>query len=176
MIHKMKILVVCMFLLSTTYGFAQQIGKVIPSVKLKTLDGNFINTDDFNNDGKPIILDFWATWCKPCVNELNAIQEVYADWVKETGVKVIAVSIDDARTMATVAPFINGKGWEYEVYLDPNSDLKRAMNVNMVPQTFVLNGKKEIVKHHSSYTPGSEEKLIEEVRKLIAEESKKSSN
>lgn len=158
----------------TTIANAQDHAKSIPSVNLKTLDGKVFNSDDFNNDGKPIIIDFWATWCKPCVSELNAIQEVYADWQKETGVKLIAISIDDARTMASVAPFVNGKNWEYEIYLDANSDFKRAMNVNMVPQTFVLNGKKEIIYHHSSYIPGNEEELLKEVQKIIADSKAKS--
>lgn len=143
--------------------------KTLPSVDLKTLDGKVINSNDFDNDGKPIIIDFWATWCKPCVSELNAIQEVYSEWQEETGVKIIAISIDDARTMATVAPFVNGKNWDYEVYLDVNSDFKRAMNVNMVPQTFVLNGKKEIIYHHSSYIPGNEDELFKEVQKIVAD-------
>lgn len=158
-------LIAFVVLVGTTNVFSQDKARTLPSIKLKTLDGKIVSSDDFNNDGKPIIIDFWATWCKPCVNELNTIQEVYADWQKETGVKLIAISIDDARTISSVAPFVNGKNWEYEIYLDPNSDFKRAMNVNMVPQTFILNGNKEIVSQHNSFTPGDEEKIYEEVKK-----------
>src|SRR5262245_11353804 len=88
--------------------------KQLPSVDLKSIKGETQNTSKFSNDGKPIIIDFWATWCKPCIEELNAIHEVYATWQKETGVKVITISVDDARTMTRVAPFVNGKGWTYE--------------------------------------------------------------
>ncbi len=138
----------------------------VPSVKLKDLDGAVVNSNDvIANDGKPVILSFWATWCKPCVNELNAIKDIYDDMVEETGVKLVALSIDDARTIPTVAPFVNGKGWDYEVYLDPNGDFKRAMNVNLVPHTFLLNGKGEVVNQHTSYAPGDEEKLFDLVRK-----------
>jgi len=140
----------------------------IPSVKVKKLDGSVVSTDQITNDGKPIILSFWATWCKPCIKELEAINEVYADWQKETGVKLVIVSIDDARTNSSVAPFVNGRGWEYESYLDPNGDFKRAMNVNMVPHVFLLNGNREVINQHTSYAPGDEEKLLEKVRLTAA--------
>ena len=86
--------------------------KKLPSVNVKTLDGKTINTADISNNGKPIIMSFWALWCKPCINELTTIAEVYDEWVEETGVKVIAVSIDDSRSSSKVGPTVNGKGWE----------------------------------------------------------------
>ncbi len=147
---------------------AQQIdpNKKIPSADIKTLENLNFNTSELNNNQKPIVISFWATWCKPCINELNTLSELYAEWQEETGVKIIAVSIDDARNMAKVAPFINGKGWDFEVYLDPNGDLKRAMNVNTIPHTFLVNHDMEIVWQHNSYAPGDEFKLYENIEKL----------
>jgi cytochrome c biogenesis protein CcmG, thiol:disulfide interchange protein DsbE len=142
----------------------------LPIVDVKTLDGKTVNTATLSNNGKPIIISFWATWCKPCVAELTAISDVYTDWQEETGVKLIAVSIDDSRTSAGVKPLVDGKGWDYEVLLDANSDFKRAMNVNLVPQTFILNGNGEIVWQHTSFSQGSELGLIDVVRKIIAGE------
>jgi peroxiredoxin len=140
----------------------------LPEVMLKTLDGKSISTSDFNNNGKPIVISFWATWCKPCVNELTNISDLYDEWKEKTGVKLIAISIDDARNSTKVAPFVNGKGWDYEVYLDSNADLKRALNVNLVPHTFLLDGNKQIVWQHNSYTEGDELKLFELVQKVAA--------
>lgn len=138
----------------------------LPSVTLQTLDGKKVDTRTWSNNGQPMIVNFWATWCAPCKRELGAIAEKYEDWQKRTGVKLIAVSIDDARSMARVAPYVNGQGWDYEVYLDPNGDLKRGLNVNNVPHTFLINGSGEIVYQHNNYEPGDENELFDQVLKL----------
>lgn len=145
-------------------------GRVIPLplVDVKTLDGNAFNTKNIKNDGKPVIICFFATWCKPCMAELKNISDEYEDWQDETGVKLYAVSIDDTRSSSRVAPLVKGQGWEYEFLLDENSDFKRAMNVNDIPHTFVLDGEGNIVWQHASYAPGVEQEYIEVVKKLIA--------
>jgi cytochrome c biogenesis protein CcmG/thiol:disulfide interchange protein DsbE len=81
-------------------------------------------------------------------------------------VKLYAISVDDSRSASLVAPLVNGKGWDYTVLLDPNSDFKRAMNVGPIPQTFLLNGKGEVVWQHTSFAEGDELLLIDLVRKL----------
>lgn len=146
-------------------------GDKIPATMLKTLDGKKINAKDFSNEGKPFIINFWATWCTPCKAELNNIHEVYADWQSETGVKIITISIDDPRSSAKVAPYVKKQGWQYEVYLDENQDFKRNMNVNNPPQTFLVDGTGRIVWSHTGYAEGEELQLIEQVRKLLKGEA-----
>ena len=138
----------------------------LPNINLKDVNGVTKNLSKFSNNGNPIIISFWATWCKPCKAELNTIAEEYDDWTDETGVKLIAVSIDDARSSTRVEPYINAQGWEYLVLLDPNGDLKRAMNVNNVPHTFLVDGNGRIVWDHNNYSPGDEEELYEELVKI----------
>ena len=147
------------------FGVAQA---QLPAVTLKTIDGTAVNTQTLSNDGKPFIIDFFATWCKPCNRELNAIAEVYDEWKEETGVKIFAVSIDQAQNINKVKPLVDQNEWEYEVLLDPNSELLKALGGQMIPYVVVVDGNGNIVSKHSGYTDGGENELIEEVHKLLA--------
>ena len=133
----------------------------LPSVVIRDIDGKAVKTDTLSNNGKPFIIDFFATWCKPCNRELSAIADVYEEWQEETGVEVIAVSIDQ------VKPLVNNHGWPYKVLLDPNSEFKRALGVQMIPYTIIVDGKGNIAYKHNGYTDGAEDELIEKVRELL---------
>lgn len=139
----------------------------LPAVTLKDINGKTVSTDTLSNGGKPFIISFFATWCKPCNRELSAISEVYDDWKEETGVKVYAVSIDQAQNINKVKPLVDGNGWEYDVLLDPNSDFKRALGIQMIPYVLIVDGKGNIVFKHNGYTEGAEQELIAKVRELI---------
>ena len=138
---------------------------------LKTLEGKQINIRDAISSDSPTVICFWATWCKPCVKELTAFIDYAIDLEEELGVKVLAVSIDDSRNSARVAPLVQGQGWEYTILLDENQDLKRNLGIVNVPFTLVLNSKGEIVWKHSGYSPGDEETLAEVVEEVAAGKS-----
>jgi peroxiredoxin len=137
-----------------------QSGKKLPSVELKDMEGNVVNTAELGLKG-PIIISFWATWCSPCKAELNTIKDMYEDWQADTDVTLVAVSIDDEKTKNSVPMYANGKGWEYLVLLDPNGDFKRAMGVNNVPHTFIIDTDGTIRYSHNNYSPGDEMELEE---------------
>ena len=139
----------------------------LPQVKLKNLQNNEVNTSELSNDGKPFILSFFATWCKPCLRELKAIHEEYLDWQEETGVKLVAISIDEGQNADRVKPLVDALGFEYEVLLDPNGDFKRAMNVNIIPHVFIIDGRGRVAYTHSGYSEGGEQELIAKVRELL---------
>ena len=157
---RFSIFVFLLFAMQST--FAQ-----LPQVTLKTMDGKAVRVDTLSNGGKPFIIDFFATWCKPCNRELDAISEVYADWQEETGVKIFAVSIDQGQNIHKVKPLVDNHGWEYDVLLDPNSDLRRAFGIQNIPYVLLVDGQGTIVYRHMGYTDGEETELIEKVRETV---------
>ncbi len=158
------LLVLTMFL----FAAAQNISAQLPSYKLKTTDGKTIDTATLSNDGKPFIIDFFATWCKPCNRELSAISEVYEDWQAETGVKLFAVSIDKAQNANKVKPLVDQNGWPYEVLLDVNSDFRKSFGGEMIPFVVICDGNGKIVYKHNGYTEGAEQEIIAKVKELTS--------
>lgn len=168
---RLSLTCVLLFSIMMCFGQAKELknfGK-LPNVTLKNLDGQSFSTANIKNDGKPIIITFWATWCKPCLKEHDAINEVYQDWVDETGVKLYAVSIDNSRSASRVKPTVNGKSWEFEVLSDVNQDFKRAINVNEPPHTFILDGTGTIRWQHVGYMDGDEAEYIKVVKQILNE-------
>lgn len=136
----------------------------LPGTKIKTLAGDEIAFNILSgNSDTAIIVSLWATWCVPCIQELEIISEQFEDRQKETPFRLMAVSIDDSRTSQRVKPFVKGRGWPFEIYLDINSELKRALNINDVPHVLIIkNGK--IVYQHNGYVAGNEEELFEKLK------------
>ena len=158
-----SLLVLSMLLFAVVENASAQ----LPSFKLKNIEGKTVDTSTLSNDGKPFIISFFATWCKPCNRELSAIGEVYEDWVAETGVKLYAVSIDKAQNANKVKPLVNQHGWPYEVLLDSNSEFRKSFGGEMIPFVIICDGEGKVVFKHNGYTEGAEQELIEKVRELI---------
>ena len=137
----------------------------LPKVDMKTLDGKTINSQELSTDDNVIIVSLWATWCVPCLKELDAISELYEEWQEETNVKLYAISIDDSRGVTRVKPLINGKGWDYTILLDTNNDFKRAVGAATVPLTLLVKNN-QIVYSHSGYSPGAEYELYEKIKEF----------
>lgn|SRR5690554_1785813 len=159
---KVRLLLVTVCLMFVTFAIGQN---KLPNVSLKGLDHKPVNVANFNNSSKPVIVSFWATWCGPCIKELEAIKSKYAQWQKDYGVELVAISIDDSKTINRVKPMVTSKGWKYKVLLDTNQDLKRALNVVNVPYTMILY-KGKVMFTHSNYTPGIENKIEQELNEI----------
>ena len=159
----MKKLMFLMFALVMGFSASAQ---TLPDVKIENQEGKVVSIREVI-DGTPMIISFWSTTCKPCIMELNAINNALPDWLEEVDMKVVAVSVDDARTVSRARAMTQGQGWDdYTCVYDKNQDLKRAMNVSLTPHTFIVDGQGNIVYSHSGYTPGSEEELFEKIKGL----------
>lgn len=137
----------------------------LPDTRIKSLSGTEISFKNActNTSDTALIVSFWATWCIPCIQELEIISDQYAEKQKETPFKLIAISVDDSRTSSRVKPFVKGRGWPFEIFLDVNSDLKRALNINDVPHVLIIKQGK-IVYQHNGYVAGNEEVLFERLK------------
>ena len=159
MVKYVKTSLSILFILLAVSSLSQNI---VPNTKLKNLESEFIYTNDVLNQNNFYIVSFWATWCIPCINELDAIVDIYEDLEKDN-IEVIAISTDDARTKKRVRPMISGKDWNFKILLDENHDLKRALNIVGIPHTIITKGSK-IIYRRIGYSPGEEVDLFEFIR------------
>ncbi|WP_169630227.1 TlpA family protein disulfide reductase [Flavobacterium humi] len=154
-----------LYLLTLLIGF-NLAAQELPNLSLLNIEGKSVSLkNDFTETDKIYVFSFWATWCGPCINELEEMNELQEEWKKNLNLEIIAVSIDDSRTQKRVKPLVKGKEWDYNVLLDTNQDFKRAMAIVNPPYTIVVkNGK--ILYVQNGYVPGSEKELYEKLKTL----------
>ncbi len=165
----MKRLFLLVFALATTLSLSAQ---SLPNVHIENIDGKEISVRSLAGT-KPLIICFWSTTCKPCIQELSAINDQLPDWKSEADFDVIAVSVDDVRTSARAKAFAKAQGWDMICLFDANQALKRAMNVSLTPHSFVVDRSGNITYSHTGYTPGSEMALLDKVLKITGRTIKK---
>ena len=157
-----KALIIILLFFGTV--FFNGYGNQVPDFALKTMDGSAFNLSD--HLGKKIILiDFWATWCKPCKKLLKELDKIHKDY--NDTVEVLAISIDDTSAFSRVESYIKGKRYSFTVLLDPESSVLRILNPSRVlPFTLMIDKKGDIVYTHTGYMPGYEKDLIKEIEKM----------
>ncbi len=135
------------------------------TLSMETMAGQKINLKEYVAEkGKITVVNFWATWCKPCKEELDMINSDYlADWQEEYDIEFIAVSMDDSRTKPRVKGMVDSKGWGYTVFCNPDNSAYQALGFNACPYTILLDAKGNIIYSHSGYKPGDEEELGEKI-------------
>lgn len=140
--------------------------KVVTTVNVVNAKGETVSVASLLPKDKPVILSFWDTACKPCLQEMSAISDCYFDWKDEFDFEVVAVSTDDSRNSSKAVPLAKGRGWPFVIALDKNGDFKRAMNVQNNPTMFILDKTGKVVYTHIGYTPGDEQAVYETLKKL----------
>lgn len=143
--------------------------KKLPDITITDLQGKPVRIQEYAKQSKITILSFWATWCSPCKRELDAIGELYPDWTEAYDVRLVAITIDNARALTQVKPLIEEKGWEFDVLVDSKQELQQALNFQAIPQTFVVDAEGNVLYQHEGYTPGDEYELEKIIKELASE-------
>ena len=159
---KILSLIFTLIVLGCSSAYAQ-----LPSVQLKNLDGQTVDAATISNDGKPFIVSFFATWCMPCQKEMTSVSKVYDTWKSETGVKYFAISTDQPQTANKVKPWIESKGFKFDVLLDSNAELARHYGVQSIPYILIFDGNGKLVHQHTGYREGDENVLYNVVKGLV---------
>lgn len=154
------LVIACMF---SGRAMAQQ----FPNVRVEDQKGSTIETSSLVDGKTPFIVSFWSTTCKPCIKELDAMNDQLVDWLDEADFRVVAVSVDDSRSVTRARALAEGRGWsDFTLLYDQNSDFKRALNVNYTPHVFVFDKNGKQVYSHTGYLPGGEAEVFEVIKKL----------
>ena len=159
------------FIIFTHFIIAQNndelAGRRAPNFVLENLDGDYIELSKEIGEG-PILLSFWATWCKPCLEELTELKELYKTY-KDKGFKIIAISTDNEKTVAKVKPVVNSKGFDFPVVYDTNSEIARIYYAQQVPFSVLIDRNGAIVYSHLGYMRGDEIVISNKVKEMMAD-------
>ncbi len=166
---KNLLVLITLIFAASTASFAQDTTSTsseLPNLIVKNTDGENVNIQSLADGEHITIISFWATWCKPCIKELTNIQDLLEDWNEEFNVRLVAISVDDSRNISKVKPFAAGRGWNFDILLDPNGDVQRAMNVSNPPTTMIADKNGKIVYLHTGYQEGDEYEIEDHLVEL----------
>ncbi len=156
----MKNTVILFLIAAIMVGFTSpNTSKKLPNITVTDLQGKPVNIQEYAKASQLTVISFWATWCAPCKRELDAIQELYPEWIDTYDVRLVAITIDNARALTQVKPIIEEKGWEFDFLVDSKQELQQALNFQAIPQTFLVDAEGNILFQHEGYTPGDEYEL-----------------
>ena len=138
-----------------------QVGNLAPDFELQSLDGQSVSLSDLQ--GKPVLLNFWATWCRPCVSEMPYLQEIHDEWAGK-GLALLAVNIGDSSTK--VKEFMQNHNLSLPVLLDTDQDVALEYNIRAIPTTFLID-KDGIIQEMKVGAFSSKAEIEETLSKII---------
>ncbi len=155
-----RFIIVSLFLLSISSAQDR-----VPNLRLKMLNGKYAKLYDFLKDG-PMIIDFWATWCEPCKKQMRYL-DLFHNHFKKLGFKVLTVNTDTPKSMSKVKPYVRTKGFEFNVAVDPNSQIKKKLKIQQMPTTIIVDQDGTVVYRHKGYVPGDEVGILKAITQLL---------
>lgn len=165
----MKSKIIAVFLVLISFTFAQENSENIQietqNFALENINGDIVELSELIGDG-PIILSFWATWCKPCKEELKEYNKLFNEY-EDYGLNVLAISIDNEKSISKVKPFVKTNNYNFPVLLDPNSEVARMYYAQMVPYSLIIDKSGKVVYTHLGYKKGDEIKVKELIESII---------
>jgi peroxiredoxin len=162
-----KILLSLVFVASILFATGTTPSQDAPNFVLKDVDGNIVRLDSLVKKG-PVLMSYWALWCKMCIKELDAMKPYYSE-LESLKCSYLAISQDKARSIPEVKPFAAGHKWKYQVVLDPENKMRSLYHVQVMPSFFIIDQNKKIVYTHQGYKQGDEQTIIKKVRELLGE-------
>lgn len=140
-----------------------------PGFKAVDMNGEKVSLGDLLGKG-PIVVQFWATWCKPCIKELPYLQQMHEEY-SPRGLQAVAVTIDSPKSQSQVKKFVATRGYTFRVLLDGDQEIfKKLQGRGSIPYVVVLDGEGTVQYQHTGYRPGDEKKLEQVVVDLLGAE------
>jgi len=141
-------------------------GKVPDFPKLRDMAGVEFDTKK-DLEGKLTLVNFWATWCQPCMVEMKHLDRLHKAY-KDQGFQVVSVTIDDARSKSMVKPLVKRNGYSFRVLYDTETQLVSVVNpAKTLPYNMLIGADLTVLWTHLGYTPGDEKKMEEQIKKNL---------
>ncbi len=139
-------------------------GQLAPDFALKSATGENLRLSEFRGD--VVMVNFWATWCGPCRQEMPLLDELYTRY-QRVGFSLLGVNIDDDPNRAM--DMIRELGVSFPVLFDDGKEVSKLYQVNAMPVTVIIDREGSVRYVHYGYKPGYELKYLDQVRSLLRE-------
>lgn len=158
--------------LSLIFGFAcaqkESLTQIPKDLTVYDLEGNPKTLGEIITHDGVVVLDFWATWCRPCIMELEKLTEVYPEWKEETNVKIVLISIDSPNKISKIKEMAAKNKWQYELYIDSDNLTKKQMGITQIPNVYISDNKGNVLHHELGYSNHG----VKVMHKIITKNSK----
>ena len=157
------VLVACLLIFVATPE--NKAGDLAPDFKLPDLENKPVQLSELLKKG-PVVVDFWATWCAPCIKYMPALQGLHEKYSAK-GVTVVGINEDGPRGLAKIKPTVRSLNASFLILVDENNEVMRKLRVQVLPTTFLIASDGSIVSQHVGYASNTAKKLDAKINELL---------